>query len=212
MPTAKFKCKRCKRSFGMAAHLARHMSTIHASKKRKTSNAKTTKKKAKRRTAEPMVVRTVAASRAKIGPIRAFLTCVSGSEGIIDVMQAHHSELLAQRHSLDAQIDAYARAMKTIGAATPTGSTPRAGKKRGRPVEAVGRPGSLKNYIVRVLRQSSKPMSLQDIGTRVKKAGFKTRAKDLTGAVSSTLPALKSVKRVGYGKYQLTGQEDYFVD
>jgi hypothetical protein len=48
-------------------------------------------------------------------------------------------------------------------------------------------------------------MSLQDIGTRVKKAGYKTKAKDLTGAVSSTLPALKNVKRIGYGKYQLAG-------
>ncbi len=193
MPKAKFRCKRCKRSFSMAAHLARHMYAIHGSKKRKMSNAKTTKK-AKRSRVQPKVVRTVAASRARIG-----------SEGIIGAMQTHHSELLVQRLSLDAQIDAFARAMEAIGAATPRGRTPRSGKKRGRPVEAVGRPGSLKNYIVRVLRQSSKPMSPQDIVTRVKKAGFKTKTKDLTKAVSNKLPGLKSVKRVGYGKYQLSG-------
>ncbi len=117
-------------------------------------------------------------------------------------MQAHQSGLLAQRTSLDAQIDAFARAMETIGAATPTGVTRPAGKKRGRPV---GRPGSLKDYIVRVLRQRSTPMSPQDIGTRVKKAGYKTKAKDLTKAVGNTLPSLKNVKRVGFGKYQLVG-------
>ena len=39
---------------------------------------------------------------------------------------------------------------------------------------------------------------------RVKKAGFKTKAKNLTKAVSNKLPDLKSVKRVGYGKYQLS--------
>ncbi len=205
MPTAKFECKRCKRSFIMAAHLARHMSAIHGSKKRKISNTNTTKKKAKRSTLQPRVIRTMAASRAKIGPIRVFSSAVSGSEGIIDAMQYYHSGLLAQRSSLDAQIDAYARAMETIRAATPTSGTRRAYKKRGRPVEAVGRPGSLKSYIVRVLRQRSKPMSLQDIGTRVKKAGYKTKAKNLTKAVSNTLPGLKYVKRVGWGKYQLSG-------
>ncbi len=198
MPKAKFRCKRCKRSFIMAAHLARHMTTIHATKKRQVSTT-TAKKKAKR----SRVIRSVAASRAKIGPIRVFST--SESEGIIDAMQTHHSGLLAQRSSLDAQIDAFAQAMKTIGAATPTGGTRRAYKKRGRPVEAVGRAGSLKTYIVRVLRQASKPISRQDIGTRVKKAGYKTKTKNLTKAVSNAIPSLKNVKRVGYGQYQLSG-------
>ena len=204
MPRAKFRCKRCKRSFKMAAHLARHKSTIHAPTKRKVAKAKAAKK-AKRSTVQPKVVRTVAASRARIGPILMSSTGVSGFKGIIEAMKAQQSELLVQRTSLDAQIDAFARAMEAIGAAPPTGRMPRSGKKRGRTVEAVGKPGSLKNYIVRVLRQSSKPMSLKDIGTRVKKAGFKTKTKDLTGAVSKTLPDLKSVKRVGWGKYQLAG-------
>ena len=204
MPKAKFRCKRCKRSFIMAAHLARHMNAIHGLKKRKISNTKTSKKKAKR-TIQPRVVRTVVASRAKIGPTRVFSTAVSGSEGIIDAMQSHHSELLAHRSSLDAQIDAFAQAMKTIGATTPTSVTRPTGKKRGRPVGSVGRPGSLKNYIVRVLRQTSKPMSRQEIGKLVKKAGFKTKSKDLTKAVGNTLPSLKKVRRVSYGKYQLAG-------
>ncbi len=205
MPRAKFRCKRCKRSFKMAAHLARHKSTIHAPKKRKVAKANTTKKKAKRSTVRRKVVRTVAASRAKIGPRRMSSTGVSGFAGIIDAMKAQQSELLTQRTSLDAQIDAFARAMEAIGAATPTGRTPRAGKTRGRRVAVVGKAGSLKNYIVRVLRQSSKPMSPKDIGTRVKKAGFRTKAKDLTKAVGNALPRLKTVKRVGYGKYQLSG-------
>ena len=102
-------------------------------------------------------------------------------------------------------MNALVGAMDTLGAATPRRVTRSASKKRGRPVGAVGRKGSLKSYIVRVLSQRSTPMSLKDIGTRVKKAGFKTKAKDLTKAVSKTLPGLKSVKRVGWGKYQLSG-------
>ena len=39
-----FKCSKCDRSFSMAAHLARHMSTIHASPKKKAA----VKRKAKR--------------------------------------------------------------------------------------------------------------------------------------------------------------------
>ena len=203
MPKAKFTCNRCKRSFGMAAHLARHMSTIHASKT-KLSTAKTTKL-AKRSTVKAKVVRTVATSRRATSPLRSFSTGFSGTEGIITAMKAHQGELLDQCTSLDAQLDAVARAMEGIGAPAPTGRARRAYNKQVRPVAAAGRPGSLKSYIVRVLRQRSTPLSLQEIGTRVKKAGFKTKSKDLAGAVSKTLPGLKSVKRVGWGKYQMVG-------
>ena len=48
-------------------------------------------------------------------------------------------------------------------------------------------------------------MRIQDIGTRVKKAGFKTKSKSVNGAVSNALQGLKGVKRVGHGKYQLAG-------
>ena len=191
MPRAKFKCKRCRRSFIMAAHLARHMNTIHASKKRKAAKAKSKKKKA--------------AARATTAPIRASSTGVSGRKEIIAKMKAHQSDLLAQRRSLTGQMDALARAINAIDGATPTRGTRSSGKKRGRPVKAVGRAGSLKSYIDRVLRESSKPMSLKDIGKRVKKSGYKSKAKDLTNAVSNALPGLKKVKRVGYGTYQIPG-------
>ena len=48
-------------------------------------------------------------------------------------------------------------------------------------------------------------MSPTEIGTRVKNAGFTTKAKDLTKAIGNSLPSLKQVKRVGYAKYQLAG-------
>ena len=37
MPRKKFKCSKCDRSFSMAAHLARHVNTIHATGKRKAN-------------------------------------------------------------------------------------------------------------------------------------------------------------------------------
>lgn len=205
MPTAKFRCKQCKRSFIMAAHLARHNNTIHGSNKKKTSNAGASKKTAKKSIVHSKVVRTMAASRTTTGPMQTFSTGVTGSEGIIHVMQAHHNELLVQRTLLDAQIDAFALAMETIGATALTIVSRPTGKKRGRPVGSVGKEGSLKNYIDRVFRETSQPLSLKDIGTQVKKAGFKTKVKDVTKAISNTLPTLKKVKRVGYGMYQMTG-------
>ena len=51
MATAKYECRKCKRTFSMAAHLARHNSTIHGIKKKKTA-----KKKAARRGRPPKKV------------------------------------------------------------------------------------------------------------------------------------------------------------
>lgn len=50
MARAKYECRRCKRTFSMAAHLARHNSTIHGSKKKKA------KKKAGKRGRPPKKV------------------------------------------------------------------------------------------------------------------------------------------------------------
>ena len=47
MPKKSFKCSKCPRSFSMAAHLARHMNSTHASPQKK--GAAKRKRKAKRR-------------------------------------------------------------------------------------------------------------------------------------------------------------------
>lgn len=50
MPEKKFKCSKCDRSFSMAAHLARHMGTLHASPKARAAKAATAKVKKRRTT------------------------------------------------------------------------------------------------------------------------------------------------------------------
>ena len=67
------------------------------------------------------------------------------------------------------------------------------------------RPGSLKSYIVRVLSEAARPLGPREIGLKVRRAGYRTKAKDLTRAVTNALPELKNVKRVGYGQYGLVG-------
>jgi hypothetical protein len=147
-------------------------------------------------------------------------------------MRAYRNELMAESASLQAQIDAVDRALGVMGLATPAGPRPRRTAKKkvrgkARPTaKAKGkrkakakakarksvrvarsgaanvRAGSLRDYIGRVLKQRSKPMSPAEIGTSVVKAGFKTKAKDITKAVSNTLPKMTNIKKVGFGKYK----------
>ncbi len=49
MPRKKHKCSKCDRSFKMAAHLARHATSAHGSKK-KTTTVKKAKRRGKKRT------------------------------------------------------------------------------------------------------------------------------------------------------------------
>lgn len=117
-------------------------------------------------------------------------------------MQAYHGALMAEHTSLQARMDALTNAMATLGTVTPAGPK-RKTTKRGRPAGSGVRPGSLKDHIVRVMRQTTRPMGPRDISNKVLKAGFKTKAKDISKAVSNKLPELKNVKKVGFGLYRL---------
>jgi len=200
-----FKCAKCDRTFAMAAHLGRHMNAIHRGGKKA---AKKGGSKAKRGPGRPK-----GAGRKKAGRAAAGSPMGLGDAGarVVSQMASYQDHLIMQRDSLDAKIDAVARAIQELGT-----SAPRAGRKPGRkPRRKLGRPagrkssgvrpGSLKAFIVRVLGQHSRPMSPSDIGSRVQKAGFKTKAKDLTKAVSNLLPTIENVERVGFGQYQLGG-------
>ena len=203
MARGKFKCSKCDRSFSMAAHLARHVNAIH---KRKTGAAMAKKRRV---TARATGVRKVGRPTG-IRRRKAVGTTLAGTGAVqlISSMQTYHSGLLARREGIEAEITAIGQAIEAMGM-VPASRTRRA--KRGRPVgRPVGRPagrparaGSLKTYIVKVLGQRSTAMSPKDIAARIVKAGYKSKAKDLTKAVSNTLPQLKQVKKVGFGKYKV---------
>jgi len=212
MPKAKYKCSRCDRTFSMPAHLARHRNTIHGMGARK--------KKTKGKVGRPKATSAKRLGRPKVRVARTGATTGLGTPRFIGEMKAYQDALLTQRASLDAQIDAVGRAMTEIGLATT--ATRRITKKRAKPrikarvkarvkriAEAKGRAGgktrtgSLRDYIGRVLKQRTKPMSPAEIGTSVVKAGFKTKAKDITKAVSNTIPKMSNVKKVGFGKYKV---------
>jgi len=137
-----------------------------------------------------------------------------GAARLLAQMEAFHGELSAQRVQIDEQIVTIESVLNVMGSAPSVRATPtrRAVSRLGGPKRARrGRPagtgaegsraGSLKDSIVKVLRQRSKPMSPRDIAGAVKGVGYKTKAKDLTKAVSNALPEMETVKRVGRGMY-----------
>ena len=208
MAKSSIKCPKCPRRFSMAAHLQRHLNSTHG--------GRGGKKRAARK-------RSGAGGRRRGRPLGSKMNRRSNSLGIMGSgsisavqllgnMQTVHAELLDQRNAIDREIDVVTQAMRVMGAHPAAG-----GRKPRRPVgrpkrrgpgrpkgSGGGRSGSLKDFIVRVLGQTTQALSPQDIGQRVKQAGFKTKARDLTKAVSNTLPDVKGIKRVGFGQYRLT--------
>ena len=201
MAPGNFKCSKCDRIFSMAAHLARHMNTIHAAK----AGGKAPKKAAaaKRHPGRPKG--TAHTGGAGKGIKRAGSPLGDVSSRLLNDMRSHHQALIAQRSTLDGQIDCMARAIAAMGPAGPAHAARKVFKKKGRPAGKGMRAGSLKEFIVRVLRQQGKPMSPREIGIKVVGAGFKTKAHDLTKAVSNTLPQMGGIKKVGFGLYQAAG-------
>jgi len=192
MAKAAFKCPKCDRSFSMKAHLARHMNTIHASPKRRKAAAKKRAKRAKLAGKKRVVKRKARVLSARKAP-------ASGGLRMLREMKVYHADLTAMRSSLDAQIGAIEAAMEAM-----TGIQAKAAPrpKRRAPVRGRGRAGSLKDSVVGVLRKHRTPMSPRELSSAVVRAGYKTKAKDLTKAISNILPQLKMVKKVGRGMYR----------
>ena len=186
-----FKCPKCERSFSMAAHLARHANTIHASRRRLKPTARRKPGIARaRRIGRPKGSRSFARANASGG---------DGAARLISQMQSFYSELTSRRSNLDAQIAGMESAINILGAAPQGRST---GRKLGRPAGSGSRTGSLKDTIVRVLRQRAVALSPREIAARVVKAGYKTSTKNLTKAISNTLPEINNVRKVGRGLYR----------
>lgn len=200
MAKQSLKCAKCSRTFSMPAHLARHMNTIHsasaggpAGKKRIAASAKAARKRS-RATAK-------GTTSWGAGPAASGQLGTGVAARLVGDMQSYLGDLQRQREALDAEVSAISGALAALG--NPKAARSPDAPRRGRPPGSGGRPGSLKSFIVRVLSQRSRPMSPRDIAAAVAKTGYKSKAKDLTKAVSNSLPELKNIKKVGFGMYQL---------
>ena len=191
MTPGSFKCPKCDRSFTMAAHLGRHTNTIHGSRRKPKSAAR-------RKPGRPRMNR-IGRPKGSRSFARAGAATGDGVTRLLSQMQSYYSELTDRRSSLDAQIAGMESAINIMGAAPRARAT---GRRPGRPAGSRGRAGSLKDTIVRVLRQRAKALSPKEIAAGLVRAGYKTSTKNLTKAVSNTLPEINNVRKVGRGLYR----------
>ena len=135
---------------------------------------------------------------------------------LVREMNAYHKDLASQCAVLQAEMDGIGAALSAMGAAAaapkrgpgrPKGSkakkAPAAGGKSGRGRRPAG--GSLKDFIVKVLKTSSGTISVKNIAGGVKRAGYKTKSQNLGNQVSMALIELvkaRKVKKVGRGQYR----------
>ena len=175
----KFKCSACGRSFGMAAHLGRHMSTVHARKGKRVIPGARTKG----------VWESVGTLRSKGGGIAA----------VVGGIQRYCAELAAQCAALGSRIAVVNQALAFLGAGTPVRkASPGKGRRR-----AAYRPGSLKAHIQKVLQVHGRPLAVKDVTAAVRKAGYKSKNKTLDKSVGVALADMRSVVKIGRGMFQL---------
>ena len=183
----RFKCGKCDRLFLMAAHLARHMNTIHARK----AMSKTAKKKPARRVVRRKVPRRAVRTAARRPAI--------GGASITSQLRRFQRQLADKREALNSQIDAIEKALAAMGDGAAK-AKPGPGRRR----RTGGGPpaGSLKDYIGRVLRGRRTPMAVKDIMAGVRKAGYKTKNKTLANSIGKALVEMPGVVKVGRGQYR----------
>jgi hypothetical protein len=177
--TGKFKCSACGRSFGMAAHLGRHMTTVHASKAKRTAPMTKTK-------------------RAKRTPTTMSLGAADGLVPVVQEIQTHRDKLAGDRAFLDRQIALLDQTLVDLGAVAPARKAPSGRGRRG----ASYRSGSLKVHIQQVLQAQGGPMAVKDITVAVRKSGYKTKNKTLDKSVGNALADMRNVAKISRGVFR----------
>lgn len=201
----KFKCPKCDRRFSMAAHVGRHLNTIHASKTGQKSGGKRRSGTRGEAGVAPASSRRTHGQEARAtwgrGSSPASASRVPGA-GLVTDLRAYYDNLAVHRSTLDARIAAVDKALRSL---QPVGAAPApqaAPPKRGRPAGRRSKADSLSDFIVRALGRRSKPMSPREIAAGLKQVGYESKTKDLAHAVTKMLPKIKAVRKVGFGLYQ----------
>ena len=178
--TGKFKCSACGRTFSMAAHLGRHMSTVHAPKGQRVAPA--AKAKRVKRLSTTLGLGGAEALAAEVGDI-----------------QRYRDEVVAQRAALDSQMAALDQALAVLGAEAPARKGPPGKGRRGTGY----RSGSLKAHIQQVLQAQSSAMAVKDVTAAVCQAGFKSKDKALARSVGVALRGMRDEAKIGRGVFRL---------
>ncbi len=170
-----------------------------AKTRKKTAKKKPRKRKTKRKVGHPKGKAKKNVRRAKVARRATRRPIARGTAGLIRQVQVYHRQLSAEQADLEAQITAMDRAIEALGSAAksrPGGQRRRAGTRRGI------RPGSLNDYISKVLRRGKRAMTPGEVTKRVVQAGYKTKSKSLSNQVSNALGKMPGVKKLRRGLYK----------
>ena len=113
------------------------------------------------------------------------------------------SSLEAERSRIDQQIATLRNALGALGSSVPAGRSAGGGGGGKRRESGGVRTGTLKDYILRVLRGKRQPMRVVDISSAVLKAGFKTKNKTLAKSVGLALTEMPETTKLGRGLFGL---------
>ncbi len=121
-------------------------------------------------------------------------------------MQAYRSDLVGKQAALQAEIDGLGAAIAAMGGSAAAAAA--GGSKVGRPKAGGGgrgrrgaRAGSLKSYVLRVMKKGSQ-MAVKDIAVAVKRAGYSTNSSNFANQVSNALAQMGELTKVERGRYR----------
>lgn len=126
----------------------------------------------------------------------------SGPAGLLRQLAAHRQTLVVRQAALQDEIDSISAAIDALGGAGQRRPAARAAR-RVRPTGRRGiRKGSLKSYILRVLKPRGE-MAVKDIAVAVRRAGYRTGSKNFPNQVSNALAQMDGLTKTGRGRYKL---------
>ncbi len=106
------KCPKCERRFSMAAHLARHLGTIHKRKaKKRVAKKRTT---ARRKVGRPKGAVKKKSGRPKGRSVARRQSMSDGLARLLSGMRNYQSELIERREALEAEMSALSDAMDAL--------------------------------------------------------------------------------------------------
>ena len=122
--------------------------------------------------------------------------------GPLAQLAKHRATLVAQQADLQAEIDRVTGAIKLLGGRAAAAKPGRRTRAR-RTVAGTGmRKGSLKSYILKVMRPGQ-VMAVKDIAVAVRRSGYKTTSSNFANQVSNALANTPGVKKVSRGKFRV---------
>jgi hypothetical protein len=163
----------------MAMHLGRHVNTVHAAKSKRAAQVVNQRRSA-----------------------TAGMSTSDGRTRVLGVLSACRDELAAQRTTIDSQVAAFDQAIAVLGGpVVKTTAAPRIWRRSRR--RQAARPGTLPAYIRQVMHAHRGPMTIKEVTAAVRKAGCKSRNKDLPKTVGKYLAAMPNAVNVDRGVYRM---------